>query len=72
MKIIDVNWCWLGFTVHLFGAMSAAFFSLALFVTRNEKERIRTSPHIDNNYNSNIFTLFFIWNLNINNKLSFI
>ena len=55
MKIIDVGGA---LTVHLFGAMFGGVFSLVSFVTRNERERIRTSPHLGSSYNSNIFALF--------------
>lgn len=55
MNIIDVGGA---LTVHLFGSMFGGVFSLVSFVTRNERERIRTSPHLGSNYNSNIFALF--------------
>ena len=55
MKIIDVGGA---LTVHLFGAMFGGTFSLVSFVTKNERERIRTSLHLGSNYNSNIFALF--------------
>ena len=55
MKIIDVGGA---LTVHLFGSIFGGMFSLVSSIMKNERERIRNSPHLGSNYNSNIFALF--------------
>ena len=55
LKIVDIGGA---ITVHLFGAVFGGIFSLVSFVHKNERERIRLSPHLGTNYNSNIFALF--------------
>lgn len=55
LKIIDTGGA---LTVHLFGAIYGAIFTLISFSPKSERERIRISPHSGKNYNSNIFGLF--------------
>lgn len=55
LKIIDIGGA---LTVHLFGSLFGGIFSLISSFKNNEKERIRNSPHLGSNYNSNIFALF--------------
>ena len=55
LKIIDVGGA---LTIHLFGSIFGAIFSLISFGSKNERERIKKSIHFGSNYNSNIFALF--------------
>ena len=55
LEIIDIGGA---LTVHLFGAVFGSIFTLVSFVPTQERERIRISPHLGKNYNSNIFGLF--------------
>ena len=55
LEIIDIGGA---LTVHLFGAIFGSIFTLVSFVPSQERERIRISPHLGMNYNSNIFGLF--------------
>ena len=55
LEIIDIGGA---LTVHLFGAIFGSIFTLVSFVPAQERERIRLSPHLGMNYNSNIFGLF--------------
>ena len=55
LEIIDVGGA---LTVHLFGAIFGGVFSLVSFFPKRERERIRQSPHLGRNYNSNLFALF--------------
>lgn len=55
LKIIDTGGA---LTVHLFGAIYGAIFTLISFSSKSERDRIRVSPHFGKNYNSNIFGLF--------------
>ena len=55
LEIIDVGGA-LG--VHLFGSIFGAVFTLVSFIPHTERERIRQSPHLGKNYNSNIFGFF--------------
>ena len=55
LEIVDVGGA---LTVHLFGAIFGSIFTLVSFIPRSERDRIRKSPHLGQNYNSNIFGLF--------------
>jgi ammonium transporter Rh len=55
LRIIDVGGA---LTIHLFGSIFGAIFSLISFGSKNERERIKKSIHFGSNYNSNIFALF--------------
>ena len=55
MHIIDIG---RALIVHLFAAAFGGIFSLAYFITKDERERIKINPHLGSNYNSNIFALF--------------
>ena len=55
LLIIDIGGA---LSVHLFAAIFGGIFTLVSFSSRQEKERIATSPHLRMNYNSNIFALF--------------
>ena len=55
LEIIDVGGA---ITVHLFGAIFGGVFSFISFCPEQERDRIKKSPHLGMNYNSNIFGLF--------------
>ena len=55
LRIIDIGGA---LTVHLFGSVFGAIFSIILFLTKNEREKIKYSPHFGSSYNSNILAIF--------------
>ena len=55
LRIIDIGGA---LTVHLFGSVFGAIFSIILFLTKNERDKIKYSPHFGSSYNSNILAIF--------------
>ena len=55
IKIIDIGGA---LTVHLFGAIYGCIYSFISFYSKNERERIRLSPHLGSSYYSNVFAFF--------------
>ena len=55
LEIIDIGGA---LTVHLFGAIFGGVFAFISFCPAQERDRIKKSPHLGMNYNSNIFGLF--------------
>lgn len=55
LRIIDIGG---SLTVHLFGSVFGAVFSIILSLTKNERDKIKHSPHFGSSYNSNILALF--------------
>lgn len=55
LKLIDIGGT---LTVHLFGAVFGAAFSIIYYCNKNESERINTSIHLGYSHNSMLFALF--------------